>query len=354
MIDIHVIGAGPSGCISAISAIRNHNANVIVSEEHACAGIPMHCSGLFSIDGLESLKEFVDYKKVIINRINGAVIDIAGQKLTIDTKKSVAVVCNRTNFDRILAENAKKESAIMEYSKKVKNKFKANNIIGADGPNSIVASYFGFPRIKRFVSTLQTKIEYQCENLHIVEIFLSMSKFPGFFGWIIPHNKDEAEFGCGVLLPNNAKKAFDALLKMKGIKKAVNASGAIIPIESRVKTAIVYNGKNILLVGDAAGQTKATTGGGIVFGGNCAKLAGRYFDEPLLYELMWRRKYLPDLFLHSLIREQLSKKEDQELEKFAKKLKDAGVEEYLSKNGHMDKPTKMISFGLLGVLIRAI
>ena len=58
----------------------------------------------------------------------------------------------------------------------------------------------------------------------------------------------------------------------------------------------------ILLAGDAAGQVKATTGGGIFFGASCGKIAGKYSSEPEKYEQEWRRAYGLDLALHRKLR----------------------------------------------------
>ncbi|MFA6530852.1 MAG: NAD(P)/FAD-dependent oxidoreductase [Candidatus Micrarchaeia archaeon] len=356
--DLHIVGGGPSGMISAISAIRKRNASVAVSEEHSVSGIPTNCSGLFSINGLESLKQFADYQRkgIILNKMNGASIDFAGEKIRIETKKDIAYVCDRSGLDRMLAANAEKEGANVKYGKRISSAeaFESKNIIGADGPNSFVASNFGFPRIKKFVNTLQAHVAYQSEDAHKVELFISNSKFPGFFGWVIPHNEEEAEFGCGVVLPHNAKKAFGELLKIKGIRKTVVPSGAVIPIAVRSKTTLNKNNKNVLLVGDAAGQVKATTGGGVIFGGNCARIAGENFDSPHSYEVKWRAKFGMDLLLHSQVQRYLHGKTDGELAKFGRKMREAGIERYLSERGHMDKPSKMIGIDAIRLLLSTI
>ncbi|MBI5133608.1 MAG: FAD-dependent oxidoreductase, partial [Thaumarchaeota archaeon] len=54
MTDVHVVGGGPAGAVAAASAARKGH-NVILSEEHECIGMPVHCSGLFSRTGLESI-----------------------------------------------------------------------------------------------------------------------------------------------------------------------------------------------------------------------------------------------------------------------------------------------------------
>lgn len=353
--DLHVVGGGPSGMISAISAIRKRNANVAVSEEHSVSGVPTNCSGLFSISGLESLSEFIDCRKIILNRMNGAVIDFAGEKIIVETKKHVAYACDRAKLDGMLASTAEKEGVKVRYGKRIANTeaFESKNIIGADGPNSFVASHFGFPRIKRFVNTLQAHVAYQSEDAHKVELFISNSRFPGFFGWVIPHNEEEAEFGCGVVLPHNAKKAFGELLRTKGIRKTVAPTGAIIPIAVRSKTAMRKSKKNVILVGDAAGQVKATTGGGVIFGGNCARIAGENYDSPHSYELKWRAKFGMDLLLHAQVQKYLAGKSDSELARFGRKIREAGVEKFLSEYGHMDRPSRMIGIDAVRVAVRS-
>ena len=64
--------------------------------------------------------------------------------------------------------------------------------------------------------------------------------FPGFFGWVIPHNEKLAEFGAGVQLPNSAFNAWNHLLKLKGAA-APKPRGWTIPIEVRKKTAAKIN-----------------------------------------------------------------------------------------------------------------
>ncbi len=65
----------------------------------------------------------------------------------------------------------------------------------------------------------------------------------------------------------------------------------------------------VWLVGDAAGQVKATTGGGIVFGGNAALLAGdlasafvKTNSQLPNYEAAWRKKFGSMMDLHLLAR----------------------------------------------------
>ncbi|MBI5051144.1 NAD(P)/FAD-dependent oxidoreductase [Candidatus Micrarchaeota archaeon] len=354
MPDVHIIGGGPAGSSSALSAVRN-GLDVTISEEHKEAGVPTHCSGLFSKDGLNSLSDFLDYRKLIINPINGAVVHLGTEELIIRRKDPIAFVCDRAELDATILRNAENEGAKVNFGERIEKveDLKAQNVIGADGPVSYTASAFNFPKMQKFAATLQAHLPYRSEDRSLVEVFVNNELFPGFFGWIIPHDEETAEFGCGVVWPGNLRKSFDNLLEIKGIGKIDQKllKGCMIPIQVRRKTSMKSGKRKILLVGDAAGQTKATTGGGVIFGGNCGREAGKFADNPFQYELNWRRRYLPDLAIHQNVHRFLGSQSVSQLSAFGGFLKNLKIDSYLSSHGHMDKPSKMISPALIRHLI---
>lgn len=356
---IHIVGAGPTGGAAAISALRS-GFSVTMSEDHKEIGIPTHCSGLFSRDGLESLKEFFSYKKLVTNPIHGAVLDFAGEKLTIRTKEPIAYVCDRARLDQEMVGNAISEGAKINYNERITSidQLRSNIVIGADGPISKVAQLFNFPKITKYASTLQGHFKYKSATTDLVEVFLSKDKFPGFFGWIIPHSETFAEVGVGVEHPYNVVKAWDEILKIAKVERSeCKASGAVIPIRVRKKTAMTktVEGKTyrVCLVGDAAGQTKSTTGGGVIFGSNCARFAGKYAENPLRYEIEWKARFAGDLFIHKNVQAYLEKMNDKQILSLGKKFKKIGIDQYLSNHGHMDKPSRMIKPEMLKLLARA-
>ncbi len=350
MLDLHVIGAGPTGSVAAIAAARK-GYNVLMSEEHLRAGEPMHCSGLFSKSGLESLGDFFDYRKLVKNDIYGAIIDFADEKVEIKTKNPIAFVCDRAVLDATIANNAEREGVKVEYGKKITNNYAAQNIIGADGPFSQVAKNFVFPKIVQYVSTVQAYIKYKSETPNQVEVFLS-NAFPEFFAWIIPHNEELAEFGVGTALPHNVARAWRTLLRMKNIDYASQVKGAVIPISVRKQTAKRIGKRNVLLVGDAAGITKATTGGGVIIGSNCARFAGIHCNSPWRYELEWKMRFGLDLKIHRMVHDYIANKRDSELQALGRKIKQMELDKFLSNNGHMDRPTKMIKPQIIPHLLR--
>lgn len=340
MFDVHVIGAGPSGCFAAISAARA-GLKVLISEEHQKVGSPTNCSGLVSATGLQELSDFVDYRKCTLNNISGANIHCGGKTMEIRAASTAAYVIGRAHFDLLCAQAATDAGAQIKTGERIGGNYQSDTIIGADGPASGVARHFSFPRQPHFVSTFQGQFKYACPDPHSVEVYLS-SDFPGFFGWAIPQDEATALIGAGVRPPNSSKRAYDSLVRMLGSPRELSCSGFTIPTAVRPKTAGIFGGKKVLLAGDAAGQVKATTGGGIYFGASCGRLAGQLCHSPADYEREWRRRHYPDLLIHRALRLWLDSAPRKLTEISFAAAKSLRIGQFLSAEGHMDRPSEML------------
>lgn len=341
MNSVHVIGAGPAGSVAAISALREGH-RVEISEEHGVPGFPIDCSGLISKDGLESLSDMADYKKYSLNPMHGAILDFSGHQVRIDAKKPIAFVINRASFDFALSAKAESEGAKLSRNERISSRFRGDSIIGADGPNSAVASHFQFPQIRRFALTARCKVRYDGENRHFIRAYLSNSTSPGFFSWLIPHNEEWAEMGTGALLPRNPLQSLRSFSGRIGIPISREIRFALIPLECRKRTSLRSGGKTVLLAGDAAGQVKSTTGGGVFFGTSCARLAGRHAFAPELYEKEWKRLYKRDLHMHKFAHFAYGALPDRALNFSGKTLSFFKIEKYLAERENMDHPTRIL------------
>lgn len=358
MFDVQVIGAGPVGCIAASETARR-NLNVAMFEEHGEVGARLKCSGLLSTTGLDSLG--VDYRKAVLNKIYGTrIYSPALDFIDVVCKDVKAFVIDRKQFDTTCADEAERCGAKLLLGRRaVRKDMNSRLIIGADGALSQVAVWFGFPAINEFAFCCQADFtNAHIANPGIVDTFLSNTLFPGFFGWCIPLNESEARVGLGVFrdirksYSTPTRSYFNSFVKnhpvvsevLKNSKKR-NELSAVIPLFPRKETSK----KGVLLVGDAAGQVKATTGGGIIFGGNCAKIAGRLAPSIIkrgdssMYEKTWRRKFGKDLMLHKRIREIYNSLNDSQIERYFKFAKRAGAGKFLVEHGDMDSPMMMLN-----------
>ncbi|NYZ78900.1 NAD(P)/FAD-dependent oxidoreductase [Candidatus Micrarchaeota archaeon] len=358
MYDVKVIGAGPAGCIAAREAARR-NLNVAVFEEHKEVGARLKCSGLLSKTGLDSLG--VDYKKSVMNKIYGTrIYSPALDEMSIVCRDVKAFIIDRKEFDSACADEAESLGAKILLGRRASRKDLGSKlVIGADGALSQVAAWFDFPKVNEFAFCCQADFSNaHIQDAGVVDVFLSNTLFPGFFGWCIPLNESEARVGLGVFrdirrsysLParhyfNNFVKKHPVVSKILKKSKLRNELNAVIPLSPREETAR----SGVILVGDAAGQVKATTGGGIVFGGNCAKIAGRLAPgivrgaDTSTYEKTWRSKFGKDLMLHKRIRGVYNSLGDGQIERYFKFAKRAGAEKFLAEHGDMDSPVAMLN-----------
>ncbi|MGC8495706.1 MAG: FAD-dependent oxidoreductase [Candidatus Micrarchaeia archaeon] len=354
--DVYIIGAGIVGLSLARELAENGiNATVYESKATPEEGADK-ASGILSISGIK--RAGIDISNAVINELDGAIIRAGNQELNVRARTSQAYVLDRKVLAVNAYRNAVKSGAKVILKKRINREElielgKSNLIVGADGAISTVASTFNFPEIKDYILTYKAIFSVpQFENTH--QVIMEFSKAtPGFFGWIVPYGNKRIEVGVGVNSRNKktSSRAFDEFTKSELVQKIIDGakkeSGAasIIPISARSITAK----KNIALVGDAAGQVKATTGGGIIFGTECARLLARTIEKGLdnehmleRYDKEWRKFYGRDLTMHKHIYGYYANADTKKLERLLKFAKLFGMESFLSKYGDMDRPSIML------------
>ena len=337
--NVAIIGAGVIGLTLAIAlAKKGIYVTVYDGKKHVSDGAE-RASGILSKSGLERLQ--INYRGSVVNSLYGARLHANRTELNVRSKSVQAYVLDRgilaeTLYKDALSFGAEVVLGRRMYEKDIKDIAKDPDVVvvGADGAVSSVA---------------KAKIE----DKHIVDLFFSNSISNRFFGWIAPYSDSKLEVGVGTSdsSKSNSRISFEKLIKNSSIEHAIDgakqdgAHASLIPLAARKKTAK----GNVLLVGDAAGQIKATTGGGIIFGVSCAKTASDIIirninnNVPLsVYENEWRRLYGLDLKLHSILHKYYSGSGALGLELLMKTAKLLGAEDFFSKYGDMDSPKAMI------------
>lgn len=326
--DVIVVGAGPAGSTAALYAARN-GASVLLLDKKKEIGNPIQCAGFIpdasEIQALLPDADLPDFLKAypdscILQRIKTQ--RIFPPNCSVKEFAVKGTVLDRRRYDQFLAEQAAKAGAELMVKTRVtkiegtavetsgifgKQKIKAKAIIGADGPNSLVAKSKDLtfkPRKKEISAAL----EYQVRNVDIdpdaLEMYFGNDFVPGGYAWIFPEGEDRANVGVGIRR-GMAEKGIsvkdylnrfiqDHPLASKKLENRVvmNVIAGILPVNGAPeKTAA----EDSLVVGDAAGHIFATNGGGIppamiagkVAGETAAKfVAGRCRLEE--YDQLWR------------------------------------------------------------------
>lgn len=363
--DVIVVGAGPAGAVAARTAAER-GARVLLLEGRREIGRPVQCTGLLSVRGFEASGAS---REVILREIRGVhVYGPSGRRVTLEKSEPHAYVIDRDRFDLDLVEQAR--SAGVEVRVKAPAVgyepdagvllVKANGrttavptkiVIGADGPRSGVARWAGLPAPSKTIIGVQATIApYAPDRDDFVEVFLSQRIAPGFFAWAVPSTPGCARVGLGTDDPKGAKALFDRWLRERfSHSEIVGYSSGSIPIGPAAQT--VADG--VLLVGDAAGQAKPTSGGGIYTGITCAKIAGEVAARAALtgdvsegalaeYEHRWRALFERELRFGLLAHRVYGQLDDEEIERFFTAIDDPQVISLLGEHGDIDYPSRTL------------
>jgi len=287
-----VVGAGPAGLLAAREIARG-GVEVRVVEEHPVVGEPNHCAGLLSVEGLRRLgvKPTSDFVQHEIT--GGRVYSPSGAAIEIRGRRTRAYAVDRAAFDRFLAGIAEGEGVKVETRRRAKAflirngrvdgvqgrdwKIQAQVVVDAEGAGAALAREVGLaPHASRALAGVNVEVSGVDVETHMVEVWLGSDIAPGLFAWVIPLGEGTAR--CGLACSEG--DAFERLRKFldnrfRGERCSQPRRGIILTGGPARRT----HWGGLLLVGDAAGQTKPTTGGGVILGGLCAMEAGRTAAE---------------------------------------------------------------------------
>ncbi|HID17527.1 TPA: hypothetical protein EYP26_04460, partial [Candidatus Bathyarchaeota archaeon] len=117
--DLLVVGAGPCGSFAALTSAKL-GLEVEVREEHGEAGVPEHCPGHVTVDGLNLLGLKVP-RRLVENEIRGIrFYSPSGFELTFESEEPRVYLLDRRGFDDWLYRQAEARGASFAFSSKVK------------------------------------------------------------------------------------------------------------------------------------------------------------------------------------------------------------------------------------------
>ena len=172
----------------------------------------------------------------------------------------------------------------------------ARMLVIAAGFGNALTGKLGLGRVSDYA--LGAQIEVQASSIEEVEVRLGRDVAPGFFAWVVPTAPGRAL--VGLMARRQAGRHLREL--MSGLQTAHTGLRPIgppriwgIPLRTLERTV----GDRGVVVGDAAGQVKPTTGGGIFYALLSSRVAARAIDHAFreddlseeslsLYETAWK------------------------------------------------------------------
>ena len=327
--DLIVVGAGPAGSTVADQVARD-GYKVLLVEEHETVGSPAHCTGKLSCSAARELG--LEPPGLLVELRGAFFYSPSGNELVAEKKETQAYILNRRVFDSHLASKAVESGAYLETSTRatairiglseVSVKFSKGGrsedrtcrvVVGSDGVTSTVARLTGL--YSKAPSEIRMGAQRELNHARprapgFVEVFLGSQTAPGFFAWLSPSGQDRARVGLCVKPGISGGAPMDRLGRFivshpiiaprLAESEVVEESIHAIPTGGALRHTV---GDGVLVVGDAAGQVKSTTGGGLYYGILSAHMAGealsRALEEPggtvpgkrlERYELKWRSR----------------------------------------------------------------
>ena len=323
--DVVIAGGSIAGLLCA-REVANNGHSVIVIEEDSEIGTPEHCGGLVSISGLENLG-VIPQRKTIEHIIESAEIFAPGGKsFEINSAKQKVAAIRRRELDKQIAHQAQKNGAeirvrtsfneaIGDKVKTSEGNIKCKIVVDARGVSSLIhKDRFGI------LSSAQYEVYSDWIKKGKVEVYFDQEKYPGFFAWIIPSAEGMGKVGVagkGI----NASQAIEKFLSARGSYSVIRKIFAPIWVKGPIKQFV---SNKIVTIGDAAGQSKPTTAGGIYSCGMGGILSGRaiskFLDSEKLsvleeYQKNWKEKFGKEFEKQLLARKILERIDNKTIDK---------------------------------------
>ena len=293
--------------------LAKNGKGVFLVEEHPEVGNPVQCTGILS-----SSSNALDIKipdKLIVNKIKRVELISPNGNSKIFRLQEPDLILDRMQLDKYLAELAvnngaelllnhrfadfKDNKMQLRHKGEIKN-YDVEYLVGADGPNSQVAKSVNLYGERKFWVARQARVKIKNEK-DLFKVYFDKEISPDFFGWAVPENEEIARIGIGA--EKNSDEYLKKYLKKLGNPEIIDYQAGLIPIYDPKPRRCM---NNVFLIGDAALQVKALSGGGIIKGMLAAEELNKALINNLDYEKLWRKRIGFDLWLSLRMRKLLN------------------------------------------------
>jgi len=364
-VDALIIGGGPAGLYAA-ERIAQHGHAVLVCEEHEAIGSPVHCTGILAA---ESFGQFNLPKDITLNSLSTArFVSPSGLVVDYETPTPLATVIDRVAFDRALADRARAAGADIREGMRVASLetaadgvtavaggecIRARLAVLACGANYGIQRRFGLGLPGLYLHTAQR--ELPATRPRGVELHFGRRIAPDGFAWAVPVVRSDGLYArIGAMASDDAVGAYGRMVARVaapwGIAvDAVPPRQKVLPLGEIPRTY----GDRLLVVGDAAGLVKPTTGGGIHYSILSAGLAAEVADCALRrdcldaaslskYERNWRHVLSDELASQHALRRVVTSLDDAEVDSLFDLAQTDGIMPLVRKTAHFNQHRHLI------------
>jgi len=359
--DVAVIGGGPSG-LHAASLLAEKGLKVIVAEKKDEIGSNVICTGIV---GKEIFEEFSIPPDSVIRDIQAVkLVSSSGNSICYRHPSTFACIVDRKAFDQSLADKARAAGAEIALGTCVRDAKLGRDGVeieteGANAPARTIEARMAVlatgidHRLNKKLGLgvpedhlLGAQAELEVSNGAAVTVFVGKHVAPGAFAWAVP--TEEGRLRLGLLTAREPRTWFLRLLEKFYPEKMAEVDPDSIQIKAIAQGVVSRTyGERAVSLGEAAGQIKTTTGGGIYFGLVCSRIAaetihdcfkqGSYSAERLsAYDKTWRAAIQREIVIGHYARRVFSLFTDSQIERLFELAKSDGIIPLIQTKGRFD------------------
>lgn len=284
--DVVIVGGGPAGLCCA-TELAQRGFKTLLLEEHESVAEKVLCTGIIGID---AFREFPLPREPIVGTLGPIkAISQDGTELPFVPQEPIAYIVDKGAFNSALATTAASAGVLLYTSTRAQQlalegdavyvrataadgrplTFRAPLVVLACGVNYQLSKHLGLGVPREFLQGAQTEVPWVWTQW--TEVHLNKAFSPEAFAWVVPLQHGWTR--VGVMCARDARAALTRFLdhlipQWREREDIALASKPIAQAPLRKSYA-----ERVLVIGEAAGQVKATTGGGIYYGLLAARLA---------------------------------------------------------------------------------
>lgn len=336
--DVLIVGGGPAG-LHAGRLLASAGYRVELIEEHREIGAPVHCTGVLA---REAFDRFDLAAGSLLNELQTVrFMSPSGTHFEYTTPTIEAVVIDRKKFDRQLADEAiaagvelqqARVTAVQPYEHGMRvvagdRVRSARSVLLACGASYGLQRQLGLGMPRLLMKSAQA--ELPADRPGDVEVHFGSAAAPRGFAWAVPvHRSDRAYVRVGVMCDGDAGAHFRAMVANLRPRWGIESAKGCAPRLKALPLAPIDRtyADRVLVLGDAAGLVKPTTGGGIYYSLLSAQLAAETLAPALAtddlsrsrlaaYQTAWRRQLGSELRWQIILRRVAQRLSDRDIDR---------------------------------------